>query len=139
MAQFDPYVQGFSLQVLKDLRNNSKLLLKSAPTTPFKDYNETKHPTLGAQHLICYPWAIVEAKKCKSNKSDEIFCYCQAANASASALQLRERLARKSKDPSRAHDTLSIFAFTCVGPSVKLWVTYRDAVSLHPTPSPETL
>ena len=98
---------------------------------------------LRATDLICFPWAIVEVKKNKEkimpgaaytkhnrkiarkNEASEQFCYCQAANASASALTMREELTVVANDPSELRDALVIFSFTCIGPSVKLWVTYR--------------
>ena len=46
-------------------------------------------------------------------KSDaEEFCYCQAANASAKALTMREMLAAQIVNPSQ--DALVIFSFTCI-------------------------
>jgi hypothetical protein len=123
-------VQSFSLGVLKDLRMHHSLQLCSAPTTRLWKYNEKKRHTLRDAHLICFPWAVVEVKKLGDGGAVETFCYCQAANASAAALALREQLAQKSGAATKLHDALVIFAFTFVGPSIKLWVTYRAPVSI---------
>ena len=51
-------------------------------------------------------------------------CYCQAANASSAALSLQAHLL------ARAYGTVPkalspIIAFTCIGPRIKVWLTYR--------------
>jgi len=145
--RFDEQVENFSLSVLNELRTNTRVKLVSAPTTKLKQWRPKKNSELNAPDLMCFPWAIVEAKMNKTYKEQgvgtakyqqkakikmsENFCYCQAANASAKALILREELASKSKDHSTSKDALVIFAFTCIGPTVKLWVTYRQSVSLY--------
>ena len=131
----DSQVENFSLLVLKSLRKDTGHDLKSAPTTGLQRWTSNKSSDLGAADLICFPWAIVEVKTSKRttksgaklDSSREMFCYCQAANASAAALTMREKLASQYSDPS--HEALVIFAFTCVGPTVKLWITYRSSVS----------
>lgn len=90
---------------------------------------------------MCFPWAIVEVKRgtseplannslinkreAREHKERTEFCYCQAANASAAALILRERLAEKADATSGAEAAQVMFAFTCVGSTAKLWITYR--------------
>ena len=51
--------------------------------------------------------------------------------ASAQALIMREDLAKRAHGPSR--QALVIFSFTCVGPNVRLWLTYRSLVSTRTT------
>jgi hypothetical protein len=131
----DSQVRSFSLDVLSKLRSKGEDALKSAPTTKLRQWGSGKNPTLSDADLMCFPWAIVEIKKGKEEsilgtdrnvaQRNEQFCYCQAANASAEALTLRENLAVAANDPSELHDGLVIFSITCVGPSVKLWITYR--------------
>ncbi|KAF2279079.1 uncharacterized protein EI97DRAFT_227213 [Westerdykella ornata] len=125
----DPKVNDFSLEVLGELRTNKKVELRSAPTTKLHSSQTKKNLQLGNADLLCFPWAIVEAKKNEPNMKDHRaageFCYCQAANASAAALKLREDLMELAKDCPNTHDGLAIFAFTCVGPTVKLWVTHK--------------
>ncbi|KAF2623082.1 hypothetical protein BU25DRAFT_350842 [Macroventuria anomochaeta] len=140
----DPYVESFSLPWLSELRNRKKGSVISSPTTKLHQVAKNKRVTLDAKHLMCFPWAIVEVKHgterpvtndghMRQNKSNgsqhekrKQFCYCQAANASAAGLTLREDLAVTAKDNSRLHDALVMFSFTCVGPTVKLWITYRE-------------
>ncbi|KAH7384636.1 hypothetical protein BKA66DRAFT_569879 [Pyrenochaeta sp. MPI-SDFR-AT-0127] len=128
----DPRVENFSLPVLHALRRKEGNLL-SAPTTGLQQWAPKGRSKLDAAHMICFPWAIVEVKRNKKmtqcgtrfKNSGAVFCYCQAANASAAALTLREQLASQSNDSSPINEALAIFALTCVGPSVKLWITYR--------------
>ncbi|KAF2268288.1 hypothetical protein CC78DRAFT_613481 [Lojkania enalia] len=73
-----------------------------------------------SKDLLCYPWAIVEAKHGLDDKDK--FCYCQAANGSACALELREALAVAAGESKYK----VILAFTCIGPTVRLWLTFRN-------------
>lgn len=124
----DVQVRGFSLDVLGELRNNEQVNLRSTPTTPLRRYLATKRNVLGATDMMCFPWAVVETKKSTPGISGETKCYCQAANASAQALVMREELAKKAKERSKTLEACVIFAYTCIGPSIKLWMTYRDVV-----------
>ena len=152
--RFDEQVENFSLSVLSELRTNTEVKLVSAPTTKLKTWGPKKSSTLGAADLICFPWAIIEAKmnkidtkqgagsakdQQKTKTASENFCYCQAANASAKALILREKLVVKSKDRPISKKGLVIFAFTCIGPTVKLWATYRNSVSFAPPAGMHTI
>ncbi|KAL9617417.1 MAG: hypothetical protein Q9160_007774 [Pyrenula sp. 1 TL-2023] len=117
------FVQYFSLKVLNKLRLKG---LHSAVTTGLRKGTESEDGgMLDTPDLLCYPWAIVEMKKYSRVPPAEVDrCYCQAANASAAALSLQERLYARafSAAPSNLPP---IIAFTCVGPQVKLWLTYR--------------
>lgn len=130
----DSHVESFSLSVLSQLRAAKGIQLKSAPTTSLQRWERTTRMTLDASGLICFPWAIIEVKRNKTrmisdpedrkhnkrvasqNKAMEEFCYCQAANVSAAALELRENLIAKSRDKFELRDALVIFSVTCVGP-----------------------
>jgi hypothetical protein len=94
---------------------------------------------LEAKDLMCFPWAIVEIKRgtafheqqakeaeARAHEKRKQFCYCQAANASAAGLTLREDLAARANDTSKLDDARVMFSFTCVGSAVKLWITYRQ-------------
>jgi hypothetical protein len=95
---------------------------------------------------MCFPWAVVEIKRgtafheqqettddkqqakeaeARTHEKRKQFCYCQAANASAAGLTLREDLAASANDSSKLDDARVMFSFTCVGSAVKLWLTYR--------------
>jgi len=146
----DSQVESFSLQVLGKLRIKNEVHLISAPTTALHKWATGDHLSLRSADLICFPWAIVEVKKNKENimlgpkytkhnmriardnEGSEQFCYCQAANASAAALTLRENLTAVAKDPFELRDALVIFSFTCVGPAIKLWATYRGKLVSPP-------
>lgn len=70
--------------------------------------------------LICFPWAVVEFKR---QNEHEVRCYCQAANASVAALELQADMFCKvfgDEFPKVG----PVVSFTCVGPIVKVWLTY---------------
>jgi hypothetical protein len=125
--RFDPKVENFTLPVLSELRKASGGSLISSPTSTLLNWNPKKPELVGAADLTCFPWAVIEVKTSKWKRDRAEFCYCQAANASAEALIMREKLAERVNGPS--NDALVIFSFTCVGPSVRLWLTFRHPVS----------
>lgn len=114
------------------------------PTTALYNWaTKNKTKPLEAKDLMCFPWAIVEIKrgtaqsvagdkhidnKAEARKHEKRtqFCYCQAANASAAGLTLREHLAARARDSSKLRNTRVMFSFTCVGSAIKLWITYRE-------------
>jgi hypothetical protein len=129
---------SFSLPVLEQLRTSQNEHLISTPTTGlYNSARKKKGKALEAKDLMCFPWAIIEVKRGTADDGQKAeardhakraeFCYCQAANASAAALTLREDLAAKAKDTSNLIGPRVIFSFTCVGSAVKLWLTYRNA------------
>ncbi|KAH6622266.1 hypothetical protein C7974DRAFT_473606 [Boeremia exigua] len=144
----DPNVDSFSLPVLGELRSRADLQLMSTPTTALARWasNRSKN-VLQAKDLMCFPWAIVEMKRgtpeplannppinkreARDHEKRTEFCYCQAANASAAGLILRERLAEKANAISGAEAAQVMLAFTCVGSTAKLWITYRKKLSSH--------
>ncbi|KAF2627317.1 hypothetical protein BU25DRAFT_440114 [Macroventuria anomochaeta] len=143
-SEGDHQVESFFLTVLGELRNRKKESLISAPTTALHNWvaNDKAKP-LEAKDLMCFPWAVVEVKrgtaelvaddehkdnkaKSRDHEKRAQFCYCQAANASAAGLTLREHLAARARDSSNLHNARVMFSFTCVGSAVKLWITYRE-------------
>jgi len=83
-----------------------------------------KDDDLRAHDVLCYPWAIVEMKHFRVSPAEVNNCYCQAANASSAALSLQEHLLVRAY--GAIPKTLSpIIAFTCIGPRIKVWLTYR--------------
>ncbi|KAF5853188.1 hypothetical protein GGP41_001754 [Bipolaris sorokiniana] len=126
---YTPYLtqrltENFSLPTLHKLREAGVL---SSPRKTLAQWNSSK-PTrdqMRSLDLMCFPWAVVEVKSAAVDVSTERMCYCQAANASAAALSLREKLLLASKKNEPNPEALVIFSFTCVGTHVKLWLTYR--------------
>jgi hypothetical protein len=118
----EEYIQSFFLSVLGKLCSNG---VHSATTTGLRRWTETKDDVkLKAPDLLCYPWAIVEMKHSQVSPAEVEKCYCQAANASAAALSLQEQLFAPAF--GTIPKTLSpIIAFTCIGPRIKVWLTYR--------------
>jgi hypothetical protein len=70
---------------------------------------------------------VVEFKReSKFNVSLSERCYCQAANASAAALDIRTELFTKAFGGADL-TVPPVIAFTCVGHVVKVWLTYNEA------------
>jgi hypothetical protein len=150
----DELSRTFSRDSLGEL---SKMGVICAPTTGLRKWTQSPQSTfLSTKDLACFPWAIVEFKRQVqgSEVAPKERCYCQAANASAAALALQAQLSAKAmemvtvkddKDEQRKIDNLysrlsPIVSFTCVGPIVKVWLTYykernteaqRERVSVH--------
>lgn len=118
----DEYIQSFSLSVLGKLRTKR---VHSAATSGLRNWIlKGDDGKLKAPDLLCFPWAIVETKHCLGSSGEVEKCYCQAANASADAFSLQEQLLTVAFDNTPR--TLSpIIAFTCIGPRIKVWLTYR--------------
>jgi hypothetical protein len=45
---------------------------------------------------------------------------------------MREELMEYLDKDTEEQEALVIFSFTCIGPDVKFWLTYRETVSAHP-------
>ncbi|KAF2260333.1 hypothetical protein CC78DRAFT_620289 [Lojkania enalia] len=74
-------------------------------------------------HKLCFPWAIVEVNHAQDWVSEEEYCYCQLANATACAYNMQEKLIQAVDDSGLVDP---IIGFTCIGPEVRLWLTFRD-------------
>lgn len=79
----------------------------------------TAEPVADVEHRI-------EQAETRAHKKRTQFCYCQAANASAAGLTLREHLAASAKDSFKLRNARVMFSFTCVGSATKPWMTYRE-------------
>jgi hypothetical protein len=95
-------------------------------TTEISDPSTTPD-SIEAHHLLCFPWAIVEGKKENVNASKREYGRCQAANAASVSLSIMEKLVRYADVQYKGQHIPPVFAFTFVGPNVKLWVAYSDA------------
>lgn len=137
---------SFSIQSLGEL---SKKGVICAPTTGLRKRTSSPETRLSSTDLVCFPWAVVEFKKQIQGSQIER-CYCQAANASAVALVLLAQLSAKAKEKAEEneedkekaqvkakvkamHAACSrlppVVSFTCVGPIVKVWLTYYKVSS----------
>ncbi|KAI7087573.1 hypothetical protein KC356_g4052 [Hortaea werneckii] len=122
---------SFSLSTLHQLRKDPSIQLVSTPTTGLSRVTQTleglirKAPYgLSDSDLMCFPWAVVEFKHARVNRSEMNKCYLQAANSSATALRMLGALFRKAAG-SVPEDLPPVIAFTCIGPAVQVWLTYR--------------
>lgn len=128
----DELLQTFSMQVLGKLIG---LGISCTPTTALRQWVSAPGKTeMSNTDRSCFPWAVVEMKR-KPTKDKALIerCYCQAANGAAAALEMQEKLFDKL-----GHDAFSkpppVVAFTCIGPIVKVWLTYQDEGSLAQRP-----
>ncbi|KAI7226979.1 hypothetical protein KC330_g8602 [Hortaea werneckii] len=122
---------SFSLTTLHQLRKDPSIQLVSTPTTGLSRAIQTseglirKAPYgLSDSDLMCFPWAVVEVKHARVDQSKISNCYLQAANSSAVALRMLGELFKKATG-SVPEDMPPIIAFTCIGPAVQVWLTYR--------------
>jgi hypothetical protein len=127
------YFRNFSFDILGELQSKTPAIQTTVTTGLSKWHrwraekktgvNGNLYPVkLLTPDLLCFPWAVVEAKHAQGKMTDEEFCQCQLANATACAYDLQEKLI-KPVDHSCPIDP--IIGFTCIGPRVKLWLTYR--------------
>lgn len=118
-------VGGFSVHALGSLREKGIIC---APTTGLQRWTQNPaRANLRKPDLACFPWAVVEFKRQEQNRVPAYQrCYCQAAKASAAALDLQAQLFKREVGESSAVELSPIISFTCVGPIVKLWLTYED-------------
>lgn len=75
--------------------------------------------------LTAFPWAVVEVKPDDVSDSTEVFCFNQAANASAAAVRMYKRLIGLCPGLQALHIP-PVVAYTCVGAAVKVWLTCCD-------------
>ncbi|MCJ1393756.1 hypothetical protein MMC18_006632 [Xylographa bjoerkii] len=80
------------------------------------------------KHQVCFPFAVVETKHEKVNSSLIIHCYCQAANASSTALSMLCQLSKYVEGTrywwGQNNEVLPVVSFTFIGPCVKLWLSH---------------
>jgi hypothetical protein len=126
----DDFGKSFTIQSLGEL---SKKGVICAPTTGLRKWTSSPNTHLSSTEVACFPWAVVEFKKYIQKSAER--CYCQAANASSVALVLQAQLSAKANENANEnakekamHAACSklppIVSFTCVGPIVKVWLTY---------------
>lgn len=80
---------------------------------------------LQKKDLMAFPWAIVEVKPEDAMEASEQFCFNQAANASSAAVRMRRNMIEACPG-SNPNDISPVVAFTCIGPRVRVWLTYFD-------------
>jgi len=100
--------------------NDSPWKLKLSLTTRIHHGDSAEFRT---SDLMCFPWAVVEVKRRSTDEGLKDFCYQQAANASATALDIMTGLF-KTSDGRFTNDLPPIIAFTCNGPELRLWLTF---------------
>jgi hypothetical protein len=122
-AERDEFSRCFSLEAIQMLAAKGTI---STTTTGLRQSTQSNGKrVLSTTDLACFPWAVVEVKKQFQTKNwiPVERCYCQAANAAATALALRAQLFDKViRD---AYSTMPpVISFTCCGPDVKVWLMF---------------
>ena len=117
-------IDNFTVNKLCSLRAFG---LHSSPTdglTNFSSRSPGSVQKLTYNDLICFPFAVVELKHGMVGGSQEEFCYCQAANGASAALSMLENLFEYTERKQNYQHVPPVVAFTCIGPSVRLWIAY---------------
>ncbi|KAH7113168.1 hypothetical protein B0J13DRAFT_590780 [Dactylonectria estremocensis] len=102
--------------------------------TPFRVF---RNPPVEAS-LNCYPWLIVEHKKERVRRSEEVVC-CQAANAGACAVKLNQIAARYAVELGDDAQVPPIPTVTTIGSCVKVWIMYFSRDFYVPSKQPYVL
>lgn len=120
--------------------------LYSSPTTGLSKYGMDRPFTRQASkcisndHLVCFPFAVIELKHQSVGQSTEHECYCQAANAASVALNMLENLYSLADQQQNSHHVPPVIAFTCIGAKIRLWIAYTSGAhsskTAHVSPRP---
>ena len=146
----DSSVQNFSIDILGPLLNEG---LVCTPTTRVRRYLDKKARQLIAQgrhilnrdepdgqpkidagaegeqpfskdHLLCFPWAVIELKHENVSPTEVTKCYCQGANTASRALRIFENLSRYSETEVNGQQVPPVVVLTFIGPRFKLWIAF---------------
>ncbi|XXH03479.1 hypothetical protein Hte_009884 [Hypoxylon texense] len=113
---------------LEDMKGLLKRGIYSCISTGLQRHTPEKSRLRGHDRL-CFPVIVCEMKGQDAPNSRIEECYCQAANASAAALTLQEKLLRETTYGDEARKHCAGVVFTGIGPRVKVWITYYDPAS----------
>ena len=122
-----PLVYNFTMAKLHSLLSHG---VYCSPTTGLAAYpigrpfTTENSQSVSNDHLVCFPFAVVELKHQMVGQTREQQCYCQAANAASAALKLFEKLYSLADDQESNYHVPPVVAFTCIGPKVRLWIAY---------------
>ena len=125
----DNFIQNFTVDTLFQLKGKG---LCSTPISAFatRVTNRMKpnkqDDTIPTQHLLCFPWAVVELKRFEDGNNNQLTtkAYCQAANAGSTALCMLEKLAQFAEIKKNNQHIPPILTATCVGGESKVWLAY---------------
>jgi hypothetical protein len=147
----DPSNENFSIGILGRLLNEG---LVCTPTTGVRKYLDKKgrqtvmgqsrrtftrvesngqqgidsgvedEPKFSKDHLLCFPWAIVELKHEDVSPSEVIKCCGQGANAASRALRIFGNLSRYADTAEGGQHVPPVVVLTFIGPKFKLWIAF---------------
>ena len=89
-----------------------------------RPFTAEKSQSIHNDHLLCFPFAVIELKHQMVGQTREQQCYYQAANAASMALKLFEKLYSLADEQWSNYHIPPVVAFTCIGPKVRLWIAY---------------
>jgi hypothetical protein len=120
----DDAFQNITVETLAKLeeKQNGGLI-----TNPIKSLDSLRK--IEQKHLVCFPSAVVEIKHHLVSATDITKCYCQAANASSTALSIISRLLRIDSDLD-LRELRPVVAFTFIGFEIRVWICYISGVSI---------
>ena len=112
------FLQNFTLDSLSACKG-----LRYSPSADPKKDRENYH-----HHRVCFPFAVVETKHQNAGEYRTEECYCQAANASSTALAMLCNLSKYVQGAQcwwgKNNGVLPVVSFTFIGYNVKLWISY---------------
>jgi hypothetical protein len=115
--------QNFTLEVLAKLEEEQNGGLISNPIKSLDTLSKIK-----LKHLVCFPSTIIEIKHHGVSATEITKCYCQAANASSTALSILYGLLRPENELD-LRDLRPVVAFTFIGHETRVWICYISGIS----------
>ena len=116
-------VYNFSMAKLHSLLSHG---VYCSPTTGLAAYpvdrpfTAEKSQSIHSDHLVCFPFAVIELKHQMGGQTREQQCYCQAVNAASTALKLLEKLYSLADEQWSNTHVPPVVACTCIRPKVRL-------------------
>lgn len=120
----DDTFQNFTVEILAKLEEEQSGGLISNPIKSLDSLRKIKE-----KHLVCFPSTVIEIKHHDVPTSEINKCYCQAANASSTALSIISGLLRPENGLD-LRELRPVVAFTFIGFETRVWICYVSGVSL---------
>ena len=124
----DDPIQNFSednLTKLEEIKNGNLI------SNPIIQLDRVKD--IEPKYLVCFPSAVVEIKHHKVEKPRRTECYCQAANASSTALSMLSRLyllQDRENNGINLKELRPVVAFTLIGYKTRVWISFVSDCSI---------
>lgn len=116
----DDYIQLFGEESSGLFEGHKKELISN----PVVSVESMVHTKSTANHLVCFPSAVVEIKHHNVPQPQRERCYCQAANGAAAALSILHKLTIHSRSEAPHREIRPVVAFTFIGPESRVWIAF---------------